>query len=168
MNTLLCRWTKSLLCWLTWLNFVNDASNLFCLFSFRGMKTLMSESYTMPPERKRWELFSLDVPKPWHAPLESKNTWHTAVKHKYYWKNVKTLVAYHTVFSFTGPGPGETFRVPRMYNTEYQFYGSEKPVTIWELRQRLLKNNTHNTYLGVLFPLSPFKGNINVKSLSGP
>ncbi|CAH3013904.1 unnamed protein product [Porites evermanni] len=63
------------------------------------MKTLMTESYTMPPERKRWELFSLKVPKPWHAPLES-------------------------------PGPGETFRVPRMYNTEYQFYGSEKPVTV--------------------------------------
>lgn len=36
------------------------------------MKTLMSESYTMPPERKRWELFTLNVPKPWHAPLESK------------------------------------------------------------------------------------------------
>ena len=32
----------------------------------------MSESYTMPPERKRWELFTLNVPKPWHAPLESK------------------------------------------------------------------------------------------------
>ena len=27
----------------------------------------------MPPERKRWELFSLNVPKPWHAPLESKS-----------------------------------------------------------------------------------------------
>lgn len=36
------------------------------------MKTLMSESYTMPPERKRWELFTLNVPKPWHAPLECK------------------------------------------------------------------------------------------------
>ena len=37
----------------------------------RGMKTLMTESYTIPPERKRWELFSMNVPKPWHAPLES-------------------------------------------------------------------------------------------------
>lgn len=44
---------------------------MFCSIS-RGMKTLMSESYTMPPERKRWELFTLNVPKPWHAPLESK------------------------------------------------------------------------------------------------
>lgn len=33
----------------------------------------MNESYTMPLERKRWELFSLNVPKPWHAPLESKD-----------------------------------------------------------------------------------------------
>ena len=37
----------------------------------RGMNTLMSESYTVPPERKRWELFTCDVPKPWHSPLES-------------------------------------------------------------------------------------------------
>lgn len=44
------------------------------------MKTLMSESYTMPPERKRWELFSLNVPKPWHAPLESKDVLYTKPK----------------------------------------------------------------------------------------
>lgn len=40
----------------------------------------MSESYTMPPERKRWELFSLNVPKPWHAPLESKDVLYTKPK----------------------------------------------------------------------------------------
>ena len=36
---------------------------------------------------------------------------------------------FHTLFS-AGPGSNETFRVPWMYNTEYQFYGSEKSVTV--------------------------------------
>lgn len=124
------------------------------------MKTLMSESYTMPPERKRWGLFTLNVPKPWHAPLESKEL-NFFVVHiitnflvfvylkedgpkrsslllvlllLFFFKGraheCKTLVSHLFFIIFSGPGPGETFRVPRMYNTEYQFYGSEKPVTI--------------------------------------
>ena len=128
----------------------------FCSIS-RGMKTLMSESYTMPPERKRWELFTLNVPKPWHAPLESKelNFFVVHIITNFlvfvylfvylplcFWSccccffkgrahECKTLVSHLFFIIFSGPGPGETFRVPRMYNTEYQFYGSEKPVTVW-------------------------------------
>lgn len=114
----------------------------------------------MPPERKRWELFTLNVPKPWHAPLESKEL-NFFVVHiitnflvfvylkedgpkrsslllvllllcffKGRAHECKTLVSHLFFIIFSGPGPGETFRVPRMYNTEYQFYGSEKPVTI--------------------------------------
>lgn len=37
----------------------------------KGKISLMKESYTDPPERKRWELFTCDVPKPWHSPLET-------------------------------------------------------------------------------------------------
>lgn len=80
----------------------------------------------------------MDVPKPWHAPLESKNMQHSqsnTTTNSYNTTVIERIVrkpvAYHfSVFLFTGPGPGETFRVPRMYNTEYQFYGSEKPVTV--------------------------------------
>lgn len=91
----------------------------------------MRESYTMPPERKRWELFSLNVPKPWHAPLESKGINDSQTKPTRL-KNAIHVAYYKFVCLFTGPGPGkgETFQVPWMYNTEYQFYGSEKPVTI--------------------------------------
>ena len=45
------------------------------------------------------------------------------------WKVFEILFPFFSLC--VGPGPGETFRVPRMYNTEYQFYGSEKPVTVW-------------------------------------
>ncbi|EDO47628.1 predicted protein [Nematostella vectensis] len=65
----------------------------------KGMVSLMKETYTDPPERKRWELFTCDVPKPWHAPLEA-------------------------------PRPGETFKVPKVYSTEYQYYGSGKTITV--------------------------------------
>ena len=92
----------------------------------------MSESYTMPPERKRWELFSLNVPKPWHAPLESKDVLYTKPKETNFSFKKNIWLILKTICLFTGPGPGkgETFQVPRMYHTEYQFYGSEKPVTI--------------------------------------
>lgn len=98
----------------------------------------MSESYTMPLERKRWELFSLNVPKPWHAPLESKDIQCMVDKAKQNQspitckkkKNLWLILKFVCFFSGPGLGKGETFQVPRMYNTEYQFYGSEKPVTI--------------------------------------
>lgn len=48
-------------------------------------------------------------------------------------KNLYVGIGVYRFFSldvFIGPGPGEKFQVPRMYNTEYQFYGSEKPVTV--------------------------------------
>lgn len=82
------------------------------------MKTLMSESYTMPPERKRWELFSLDVPKPWHAPLESKNTWKFTNSTN---SQTQTHILYETVLLLT-----ERFtRKPETYNLMfYCFYRS--------------------------------------------
>lgn len=70
------------------------------------------------------------------------------------WKVFEILFPFFSLC--VGPGPGETFRVPRMYNTEYQFYGSEKPVTVW--LKRLVETRDIVVFLPVY--LTMWKGNI--------